>query len=365
MGGVVAQALRTGLEALNVAVVVGAQHVDRVGGTALELEVDVGEVRSEVGVLAVGLEQHAILVVTEVGGAEPGRAVLLEDAALGAGAVDRGDDGSRLVQAQLARPQIELDAHAGQTRPDALDHQRDALGDPLLKRSVIGHVQLGGDHRHFVTGIATLRDVVAEAARLHRLAEQADLIAGVVDVVLARHPLARELKEARDAVAVGGVAGRADRQITRRVGRHEFHQRLDARRKRTTAEVRASRQHVAECVAVPLRTEADVDEPGACDLDRLDRAEGADRLGQLLGDLARLAREHGSKPHRDAGRVVAVLGVGRPLEGELGDLTTRQSGDGCGDGGMEIADRIGHPRIVAKAHRTGGGAVSGGTAGRG
>jgi hypothetical protein len=32
---------------------------------------------------------------------------------------------------------------------------------------------------------------------------------------------------------------------------------------------------------------------------------------------------------------------------------------------MEIADRIGHTRIVAKAHRTGGGAVSGGTAARG
>ena len=110
------------------------------------------------------------------------------------------------MQALLARPQVELDAHAGQAGADPLDHQSDTLGHPILKRGVIGKVELRGDGLHLITRIAALGDVVAETARLHRLTEQSHLITGVVDVVLAGDLLAGELEQARDAVAVGGIA---------------------------------------------------------------------------------------------------------------------------------------------------------------
>ena len=53
---VVAETLCAGLEALDVAMVICAQHVDSVGRTALELEVHVREVGGKIGVLAIGLQ---------------------------------------------------------------------------------------------------------------------------------------------------------------------------------------------------------------------------------------------------------------------------------------------------------------------
>ena len=72
-----------GLDALDVAVVVCAPDVDDVVH-ALELVPVVGDVGGKVGVLAVGLDEDAVLVVAEVGGAEPQSAglVLVEVAEL-------------------------------------------------------------------------------------------------------------------------------------------------------------------------------------------------------------------------------------------------------------------------------------------
>ena len=50
----------------DVAVVVGAPHVDLALEAALALVLVVGDVRGEVGVLAAGAHEHAVLVVAEV-----------------------------------------------------------------------------------------------------------------------------------------------------------------------------------------------------------------------------------------------------------------------------------------------------------
>ena len=71
----VTQGIADAADALDVAVVVGAPDVDDVVD-ALELIPVIGDVGGEVGVLAVGLDQNAVLVIAQVGGAEPQGAVL-------------------------------------------------------------------------------------------------------------------------------------------------------------------------------------------------------------------------------------------------------------------------------------------------
>jgi hypothetical protein len=78
------EALGRGLEPRDVAVVVGAEHVDRAFEAALELAQQVTQVGGEVRGDAVLAHHHAILVVAEGGGAEPGGAILLEQVAVGA-----------------------------------------------------------------------------------------------------------------------------------------------------------------------------------------------------------------------------------------------------------------------------------------
>ena len=73
--GVAAERLVGRLHPRHVAVVVGAPHVDLAIEAALALVLVVGDVRREVGVLAVGAHQHPVLVVAEVGRAQPQRAL--------------------------------------------------------------------------------------------------------------------------------------------------------------------------------------------------------------------------------------------------------------------------------------------------
>ena len=77
--GLVAERLHAGLQARDVAVVVGAPDVDEQLEAAGELVAVVGDVGEQVGGLAVGLHEDPVLVVAEVGGAQPDGAVLLED----------------------------------------------------------------------------------------------------------------------------------------------------------------------------------------------------------------------------------------------------------------------------------------------
>ena len=72
-----------GLQRGDVAVVVGAPDVDEQVEAAGELVAVVGDVGQQVGGLAVGLDEHAVLVVAEVGAAQPDGAVGVVDHARG------------------------------------------------------------------------------------------------------------------------------------------------------------------------------------------------------------------------------------------------------------------------------------------
>ena len=76
-----AQRLDRGPHPRHVAVVIGAQRIDHPLGAPLELVAVVGDVGGEVGRLAVGADQHPILVVAELARPQPDRALAVVDVA--------------------------------------------------------------------------------------------------------------------------------------------------------------------------------------------------------------------------------------------------------------------------------------------
>ena len=110
--GLVAERLRHRHQAADIAVVVGAEHDDVCVEAALALVEVVAEVARDVGGLAVGADDDAVAVVAELGGAQPDGAVLLEDVAQLAEALDGALDRARLVQVVLVEVHVEVDAEA-------------------------------------------------------------------------------------------------------------------------------------------------------------------------------------------------------------------------------------------------------------
>ena len=101
----------------DVPVVVGAEHDQAAVEAALPLVEVVGRVAGDVGALAVGLDDHPVLVVAELLGAEPQRAVLLVGVAHLGEPLDRAVDRAGLVQVVLVEVDVEVDAEVVQGLP--------------------------------------------------------------------------------------------------------------------------------------------------------------------------------------------------------------------------------------------------------
>ena len=104
-------------QSLDVAVMVGAEQDQVAFESALSLVQVVGEVAGDVGALAVFLDDDAVFVVAEVGCAQPGRPVRLEDVAQFAQTVDRVLDRARFVQFVLVGEDVEVHAELVQGSP--------------------------------------------------------------------------------------------------------------------------------------------------------------------------------------------------------------------------------------------------------
>ena len=179
-------------------VVVHAPDVDEVVEAAAELLGDVADVGGEVRRPAVGAVDHAVLVVAEGGGAEPGRAVLLVDLARVAQPLHRPLDPALVVERGLALPDVEVDAEAREAdasiiaahplrRPAAQDASASRpVGRRPRPRRRPGTLARQRPRR---TRPCTRPRARARRActRRHGRAEVVDLGARVVEVVLARH----------------------------------------------------------------------------------------------------------------------------------------------------------------------------------
>ena len=78
-----------------------APDVDQSGEATLELVEQIGDVRGEVRGLAVGADEHPVLVIAKGRGAEPGRTLVLVDVAGGPQLLDGRGHLARVVELAL------------------------------------------------------------------------------------------------------------------------------------------------------------------------------------------------------------------------------------------------------------------------
>ncbi len=185
-----------------------------------------------------------------------------------------------------------------------------------------------GRHRrrevgHVLAVVAVVRYRLAVPGREHRLAELAHLGTEVVEVVLARHPLAARLEHAAEEIADERAPRVADVQRPGRVGRHE----LDVDGARLVGLEPAPRARGREDPGhgrLERRVrQPQVHEPRPRDLGRGDqRAVGtrADRVGQRLGDVQRRPPQRPRELHREVGGEIAERRVRGTLDGDSGPL---------------------------------------------
>ncbi len=306
------RALHPVLQSSDVTVVIRTPDVDQQVVAAGELVAVIGDVGQQVRGLAVGLDEHAVLVVAEVGGAQPDRTVGVVHLAAGAQVVERRLDGVAVDQRLLAEPDVELDAHAGQRGREVAPHP---LVAPFRRVGAVGHLR-----RPFldVVPLVSVRgNGLTGFGGGERLGEQAHLRATVVQVVLAGHRVAAPLEDVAERIAVRRPAATAGVQRARRVGGDELD--VDPR---AAPDVVAGvavlavgddvRQHGGE----PRGPQVEVHEAGAGELDPLDvrRRVGGQLRGEGRGELPRRATGLLGRGQGHVRRPIAVLAPRRPLE---------------------------------------------------
>ena len=337
--GVAAQGLIGRLHPGHIAVVVGTPHVDLAIEAALALVLVVGDVRGEVGVLAAGANQHAVLVVAEFGGAQPQRALAPVGMPLSLEDRQRAIHRARvaLVQGALICPAIEaLDRECGQRRLHLLHHHAHR-----------GAANLGGIDRVLSHQVHELLNVCTPVAVLgnrlipchsdHRLAELTHLRAGVVDVELTLHLVTAVFKKTGQSVTVGGIAGMTHVHRPGRVGGHELDQNPLARQIPAGIERRPRGKHIGESRDQPRVGEKQVEKSRPGNLESL-KARAEPRLQgtpEKLGNLAGGGVEASRQEQGGIGRVVPEIRARRTLEGDV--PTSRNRGGHIRRGAGELS----------------------------
>ena len=142
--------------------------------------------------------------------------------------------------------------------------------------------------------------------------EHIDLSAGIVDVIFAGDVVTREIKQARQRVAEHGAAAMADMHRSGRIGRDVFDVDLGAAA--DAAVIGPLAQHRPQRLRPSGGLQCQVDEAGTGDIDLGDQGVGAEPLGDLLGEIARLRLCLFRKHHGGVGRHVAMGGIARRLD---------------------------------------------------
>ena len=142
--------------------------------------------------------------------------------------------------------------------------------------------------------------------------------AGVVDVVLALDFAAGGVEHCGEGVAQHGATPVADLQRAGRVGGDELELHALAGRLGGAAPAVAGGDRLEQAGALPVGTDAQVDEAGRGGLGVGEQVAALDAGDDRLGDLERGQAHRAGQAHREVAGVVAVLGALRALDADFG-----------------------------------------------
>ena len=315
----------------------------------------IGDVGKQIGGFATRLHQHPVAIQAERRRAEPDRTIRFEDEIPRPQILEGFLDFSIGVEIGFTRIDVEGDSHAFKGPTDA---RKDALCGHGSEQTVSGFVDqgfsvlgakrfrdlgditpliavAGKDDGQTVDGLGPAGLWVGKrihgrrrgASQLFQVAgangftENPHLPAGVVEVVLALHPIAAGFQQTRNAVAEHSLTTVAQGERAGRIGRDEFDLHPAIRAGVTVAVPRSGREHLGQQLVPAGPAQPDIDESGAGDLRALDQpGTDAEFRDDALGDLARRLSELPGEQHRGVTREIAVIGVAGCLEGKRGDL---------------------------------------------
>ncbi len=319
-------------DARNRAVVVGALDVDHAVIAAVPLVLVVRDVREEVRRHPVAPDHHTVLLISELGGSEPGSAVLLVDEAGLSQLPHRLVHETVGVEGGLQEVLVEVHPEVAQItillRPQELDGERADLVERLGR--VVREVLVADlvDERlrnlgHVAASIAVDRQrlVVPEelpVARTHAQRQQLHLSARVVVVVLPMDVPAGPIEERGDRVTQRGLPSVAQVERPGGVGRHELDHDRAAFADVAPPVGGVGLENVVEHRCDGPRAEAEVQESGTGHLDGLHTRRGeVEARHEVLGDRPRSAAELLGQGHGDVAGQVSVRGVPWTLQPDL------------------------------------------------
>ena len=348
------------LDPRNVAVVVGAPDVDQGVEAALKFVEVVGDVGSEIGVLAVLALDDAILLVAEIRGTEPSRAILFVEMAC---LFEHGEGighPPRFIQRSLREPVIECHAKSREHVADlgnlAIENEaREVLevvteklarafdqcvharfdgvfiaigrfgqrlqhsGCSTLQALTVRRFEFHGAGAHVVSLVGVRRKRQRHAAQspgsaARPIRQDVHLPAGIVDVILTGNHIAGGIEQVRQACAVGRATAVADMQRAGRICGDELHLHFFPAAGSGTAKQGAAIQDFLDGPLFCGGLEVQIDESCAGDLGLVEMWRGRQALRPVPARFARIALHRLCQLHREAAGVVAVLDGLRSLE---------------------------------------------------
>ena len=240
------QGLQSGAHTGNRAMVVTALYVDGVIKATLPLGDVVGNVRNKIGIATFGLAHHAVFVIARIerGCPQPKRALIFISMAtrnqFGYGFLDAPGGVERALQivgvegqAKRLQVQVLLIAQVSHGKAANVVQVVDvAIGRYRLSvrgaNRLAGHEVIGNVHDVVapiaIGGILGAIRRKAFGARLHANRKIVNLVAGVVVIKLAADFESGSVKHPADRIAQCGLAGVANMQGARRIGRNKLNQ---------------------------------------------------------------------------------------------------------------------------------------------
>ena len=298
--------------------VIRTPDVDEVVEPASQLVRVVREIVEQVGRRTVALHEHAVALIPELLGEEPGRSVALLGQSRGGESFEGRVDFAALVEGALGEPGVEVHSDAREIAFELADRVGEAPLTCPLGRHVVAEL---GSHAfghldEVLTLVPALRQLRTPGPRQEGRAEGVELGARVVEVVLAVDLGALGRQHVGDRVADRHPAAAAGVQRSGRVGRHELEVDPTPRQGMTAAVPLARGDHRAQDVVQPGRMQEEVDEARACDLDAFHVClrRGLERGDDPPRDLPRRRGDRLGELQRDVGLPVAVLALLRRLE---------------------------------------------------